>query len=135
MDPQPVSPLVACVNSSQDIVELLAAVLQDDGLRAVTHVSPTREGPQPEIDFLRNVCPQVVVYNVSLPYEQSWQEFVQVREALSDCPFVVTTTNKRALDGLVGPTNTLEIIGKPYDLDHIVAAVRRALDAPTGTPP
>ena len=121
------APLVACVNSSQDIVELLAALLQEDGIRAVTHVSPTREGPQPEIEFLRNVRPQAVIYNVSLPYEASWQEFLQVREALPDCPFVVTTTNKRALDELVGPTNTIEIIGKPYDLDHILAVVRQAL--------
>ena len=128
MDTQPASPLVACVNSSQDIVELLAALLQEDGIRAVTHVSPTREGPQPEIEFLRNVRPQAVIYNVSLPYEASWQEFLQVREALPDCPFVVTTTNKRALDELVGPTNTIEIIGKPYDLDHILAATRRGLE-------
>ena len=127
MNTQPASPLVACVNSSQDIVELLASVLQEEGYRAVTHVSPTREGPQPEIDFLRNVRPQVVIYNVSLPYEASWKEFLQVRATVPDCPFVVTTTNKRALDELVGPTNTIEIIGKPYDLDHILAVVRQAL--------
>ena len=127
MDSPSASPLVACVNSSEDIVELLATVLQEDGLRAVTHVSPTKEGPQPEIDFLRNVRPQAVIFNVSLPYEASWQEFLQVRAALPDCPFVVTTTNKRALDELVGPTNSIEIIGKPFDLDHIVAVVRRTL--------
>ena len=93
----------------------------------ISDTSPVQEGPQPEIDFLRNLRPQVVVYNVSLPYEVSWQEFLQVRAAVPDCPCVVTTTNQRALDELVGPTNTVELIGKPYDLDHIVAVVRRAL--------
>ena len=40
--------------------------------------------------------------------------------------FVLTTTNKRALDGMVGSTNTIEIIGKPYDLDQVVKAVKKA---------
>jgi hypothetical protein len=38
---------------------------------------------------------------------------------------VVTTTNKRALE-LVGETGAIEIIGKPYDLDHVVDAVKKA---------
>lgn len=32
-----------------------------------------------------------------------------------------------ALDKLVGETEALEIIGKPYDLERVVAAVRAAL--------
>ena len=42
-------------------------------------------------------------------------------------PFVITTTNKPALDKLVGETEALEIIGKPYDLAQVVDAVRAAL--------
>ena len=40
---------------------------------------------------------------------------------------VLTTTNKMALDAMVGPTEALEIIGKPYDIEQIVAAVAKAL--------
>jgi hypothetical protein len=43
---------------------------------------------------------------------------------------VLTTTNKRALDALVGRTPAQELVGKPFDLDALVQAVRRAL--PTG---
>ncbi len=127
LDPTP-SPLVACCNSSEDIVTLLAEVMKDEGFRAVTHVSPTAEGPGPTIDFLTQVRPQACVYNVSLPYEQSWAEFQDVRAAIPGCAWVVTTTNKRALDEIIGPTAAIEIWGKPFDIDDVAASVRRALE-------
>ena len=42
-------------------------------------------------------------------------------------PAMGTTTNKPALDKLVGETEVIEIIGKPYDLQQVVEAVRSAL--------
>ena len=121
------TPLIACCNSSEDIVALLADILKDEGFRAVTHLSPTRLGPEPTIEFLTQVRPHACIYSVSLPYPESWANFQRVREAVPGCAWVVTTTNKRALDALVGPTDTIEIWGKPFDLDDVVASVRRAL--------
>jgi DNA-binding NtrC family response regulator len=122
------TPLIACCNSSDDIVTLLADVMKDEGFRAVTHVSLATQGPEPTIEFLTQVRPQACIYSVSLPYETSWANFQAVRQAMPGCAWVVTTTNKRALDELVGPTETLEIWGKPFDIDQVVASVRRALE-------
>jgi hypothetical protein len=41
---------------------------------------------------------------------------------------VVTTTHKQNLEKLVGPTDGLEIIGKPYDVQQVVTAVERAVN-------
>ena len=41
--------------------------------------------------------------------------------------FVVTTTNKNALDELIGPSDVVELLCKPYDLEQIVQAVESAL--------
>ncbi len=52
---------------------------------------------------------------------------VRARDIMRDCPLVLTTTNKRVLEALVGPTDVLELIGKPFDLDELFAAVARTL--------
>jgi hypothetical protein len=47
------------------------------------------------------------------------------------------TTNKRVLEGLAGPTDAIELIGRPFDLAVIVArvgAALAALDAGGGCP-
>ena len=121
-------PLIACANSSEDLVALLADVMKQEGWRAVTHVSPTKLGAEPTIEFLTQVQPHACIYAVSVPYQESWAVFQQVQRAVPGCGWVVTTTNKRALDELVGPTNTIEILGKPYDIEQVVQAVRRVLE-------
>jgi DNA-binding NtrC family response regulator len=95
----------------------------------VTYVTPLRYGSAPVIEFLRQLRPDVVVYTVALPFRESWAEFQRLRAAVPSIDYVLTTTNKEALDEIVGPTEAFEIIGKPFDIDQVVAAVRRALDA------
>jgi hypothetical protein len=44
---------------------------------------------------------------------------------------VLTTTNRTVLELLVGPTNSIELIGRPFDLETIVQGVKRALASNT----
>jgi len=46
--------------------------------------------------------------------------------ALAGLPIVVTTANKNALEDLVGPTETLQIVGKPADLNALLGRVEAA---------
>jgi DNA-binding NtrC family response regulator len=121
------APLIACVNSSEDLVQLLAEYFREEGFRAVTQVSSVRSDPTRLVTFLTDLHADACIYSVSPPYDAGWQEFLKLRTAVPGCTYLVTTTNKRALDALVGPTDSLEIIGKPYDLDQVVAAVQQAL--------
>jgi hypothetical protein len=52
--------------------------------------------------------------------------FLEVR--CQDCAFVVTSTNKGVLDALVGPTDVLECVGTPYDVNELVERVKKAMD-------
>ena len=123
-------PVLGIVNTSAEICALLATVFTEAGFRVVT-ASPLelKRGAPTPADFLTEHRPVAVIYDIAIPYEENWHFFrgIEESEAGQQTRFVLTCINKRALEGLVGPTPTLELVGKPYDLDQISAAVRRAL--------
>jgi DNA-binding response OmpR family regulator len=123
-------PLVAIINTSEEVSELVAMVLQHEGIRTVSaYTLDFKRGRQDLEAFLENYDPPVIVYDIAIPYPENWAFLQRVRAspAASGRRFVITTTNKQALSQFVGETDVREIIGKPFDLDELVAAVRRAL--------
>jgi len=126
-------PTIAVINSNEDTTEMVRACLQDQGFTSVViaHVTEIKRGQTDFLKFLETHDPRIFVWDIGIPYEENWR-FVQLMmssDRVHGRKFVLTTTNKRALDAMVGKTDTIEIIGKPYDLDQIVKAVKRAAGA------
>ncbi len=124
-------PTIAVINSNEDTTEMLRAFLQSQGFTSIVlgHVPEIKRGQNDFLRFLETHDPHLFVWDIGVPYEENWR-FVHLMMALEQMQgrrMVLTTTNKRALESLVGSTDAIEIIGKPYDLEQIVNAVRNAL--------
>jgi len=126
--------VVAVINTSPDVVDMLRLTLEHAGIVVVSGLTwEIREG---EVDLERFIAqhqPRVIVYDIAPPYENNWKLFQHVRSmpVMRGLQFVLTSTNARQVERLVqgDEQHVYEIVGKPYDLDQIVKAVKEAMRA------
>ena len=126
-------PVVAVFNSNDDVVEMLRLALEQRGMVVVSgHISAIRRGEQRLSDFVEEHNPSVILYDLVPPYDRSWLFLEHIREApaMKGRRFVITSTNARRAKDIIGTAEHVhEVIGKPFDLDEIADAVKRALEA------
>lgn len=122
-------PVVAILNSNDDTVEMLRMMLESEGMIAVSaHVTALRRGAFDFSGFIAEHDPQVVIYDIVPPYDRSWLFFQHLRSLsiMKGRTFVLTSTNPDRVNEVGQPGQPVyEIIGKPYDMQVIVDAVKR----------
>ena len=123
-------PVVAVINSTPDIVDMLRIAIEQAGFVVVTALTfEVREGSVDIERFIAQHQPRVIVYDIAPPYEPNWKLFqhTAAMPVMRGRQFVLTSTNVRHVEKIAGPQHHVyEIIGKPVDLDQIVQAVKEA---------
>ena len=125
-------PRVVVLDSDLDTSEMLRMALEAAGFDVVPgNLHAFRTGQQDLFMFLEGVTPDVILYDLGPPYETNWRylQLARLHPSFARCGLVITTTNRRAVERLVS-LPIVEIFAKPYDLDHLVAAVRNAIAPP-----
>ena len=78
-------PLIAVFNSSNDTVELLRTVLEEQGFHTVVgHIPEVKSGELDLLAFIEHHAPAVIVYDISPPYEGNWTFLRLVRNELAE---------------------------------------------------
>ena len=122
--------VVALFNASDDTIDMIQGLLTraDSGQTLIwCHFADLKKGV---VDFERYIGkhnPEVVIFDLSPPYDENWTYFKKMRDAdvMQNRGIVLTTTNKDRLDEVLGSdSHALEVVGRPQDLGLIDGAIR-----------
>lgn len=122
---------IVVFNNSRPVLEMLCRWLEQHGHHCATALLADMSQAHEEVGrFIQTHRPDVVIYDVGMPYPSSWDllEAIRTSPVLRSQPFVITTPNKRKLDQAVGATSAIEI-GLDTDLRRVLKAVEAAAAA------
>jgi DNA-binding response OmpR family regulator len=121
--------IVALFNASDDTIDMIQALLtQAGGAQSLVwcHFADLKKGIVDFKKYLNKHNPEVVIFDISPPYDENWQFFKTMRDAdvMRGRGSVLTTTNKNRLDEVLGTdSQALEVVGKSKDLQEIQTAI------------
>jgi len=122
---------VAIFNSRPDFIEALRVALEEGGFTTNSaHLADIQDGTLDLVAFVDHHKPALIIYDLPRPYERHWNFLRLLKEtnSLKAATWVLTTTDKKALEAAVGASGVVEIIfGEPYGVADVVEAVRKAV--------
>ena len=123
--------IVALFNASDDTIDMVQRLLAASGGDQTLiwcHFTDLKKGIVDFGKYMDKHNPEVVIFDLSPPYDENWRFFKTMRDAktMEGRGVVLTTTNKNRLDEVLGEdSHALEVVGKPIDLKRIQAAIKK----------
>jgi DNA-binding response OmpR family regulator len=122
--------IVALFNASDDTIDMVQKLLTSSGSDQTLiwcHFADLKKGVVDFEKYMDKHNPEVVIFDLSPPYDENWRFFKTMRDAktMKARGVVLTTTNKNRLDEVLGEdSHALEVVGRTKDLQQIDAAIK-----------
>jgi len=123
--------IVALFNASDDTIDMVHKLLVGlgDGQSLIwCHFADLKKGIVNFEKYMEKHNPEVVIFDISPPYDENWHYFMTMRDApiMKGRGSVLTTTNKLRLDEVLKQdSKAVEIVGRTMDLRLIQEAIKR----------
>jgi CheY-like chemotaxis protein len=129
----PVQPLVAIFDSTDEVIEVLARLLEEHGFQTVMgRIDEIQSGVLDLVAFLEEHDPHVILFNLPRPYERhlNFLRLLSTTDSLKRCGCVLMTTHEEALKVAFRRVDEQpSILGKPYVPTAVLQAVRMAFES------
>ena len=121
--------VVVAFSPQPSVAYFLQGVLDCAGFTVIAASS----GPDELGAVVQQTRPDAIVYDVSLPFTENWNQLRQLRNraARRNILVVVTTSEARELYRRVGVSTAIEMFKRPDDVTELRQAVRGAIEAAT----
>jgi len=122
--------IVALFNASDDTIDMVQKLLTESGTDQTLiwcHFADLKNGIVNFGKYMSRHNPEVVIFDLSPPYDENWKYFKTMRDdkTMEGRGVVLTTTNKARLDEVLGEdSHALEVVGREKDLAQIDTAIK-----------
>jgi len=122
--------VIALFNASDDTIDMIQNLLTESGSEQTLiwcHFADLKKGNVDFGKYMDQHNPEVVIFDLSPPYDENWHFFKTMRDAktMKGRGMVLTTTNKNRLDEVLGEdSHALEVVGRAKDLQEIDEAIK-----------
>src|SRR3984893_9618347 len=122
--------IVALFNASDDTIDMVQKLLTTSGSDQTLiwcHFADLKKGVVDFGKYMDKHNPEVVIFDLSPPYDENWRFFKTMRDAktMKRRGVRLTPTNKNRLDEVLGEdSHALEVVGKTKDLQQIGSAIK-----------
>ena len=122
----PESKKILIVDDEQDIVETLKFILEAHGYNCFCAYNG-----EDGLNQAKEIMPDLIILDVMMPKINGYKfsRLLKYDNKYQDIPIIMVTARSQEQDKLIGEeTGVNEYISKPFELDEILAVVKKYLD-------
>lgn len=122
---------ILVINDTQEVLEVMQELLQDEGYKVTIHSTAIRD-----LQKLQEIGPDLLILDHLMGDEEyGWQMIQKIRlnRELAALPIIVCTAALKMVKELEGhlKAKNITVVLKPFDIDDLLAAITSALTPTT----